>query len=158
GQRHGSGSASGPGALGQDRLADALHLVVGYVPEAGPGDGLHGGKDAAYQVGTARPDVLVGGVDERLERDAQRLVAAHLALPKLLQRIARVLRARALRVEVGLLVAAAGDVVLEQPSGAGLLVEAGEDRHHHETLHRRRQIHADHLAQAVGFALEREVL
>jgi hypothetical protein len=88
----------------------------------------------------------------------QSLVAGHVALPELLQRVARVLRARALRVEVGLFVAAAGDVVLEQPAHARLLVEAREDRHDHQALHRRRQIHADHLAQPVGLALQREVL
>src|SRR5438128_9255079 len=107
---------------GQDRLADAPHFVVRHLAEAGPRDGLDGGKDSAHQVGTAGPDVLVGGVDQRLERDAERLVARHVALPELLQRVARVLRARALRVAVGLLVAVARAVVLQEPAEARLLV------------------------------------
>src|SRR5213083_1845479 len=122
-----SGPVPGAGPLGQDSLADAPHFLLRNLSEAGPRDGLHGGKNSAHESGTAGPDVF-GGVDERLERDAQRLVAGHIALPELFQRVARVLRARALRVEVGLLVAAAGDVVLEQPAQARLLVEAGEDR------------------------------
>ena len=59
---------------------------------------------------------------------------------------------------VGLLVAAAGDVVLEEPAHARPLVEAREDGHHHQALHRHRQVHADHLAELVGLAVEREVL
>src|SRR5207244_2191924 len=101
---------------------------------------------------------IIGGADARLERDAQRLVARHVALPELLERITRVLRARALGVEVGLLVAAAGDVVLEQPAQSRLLVEAREDRDHDQALHRGGQVHPDHLTQPVRLALQREVL
>ena len=65
------------------------------------------GKIPRTQIGPAGADVLVGRVDERLQRDAQRLVAGHVALPKqLLERIARVLAARAL-----------GDVVASPRSG-----------------------------------------
>src|SRR6266850_6030633 len=98
-----SGPVSGARSLAQDRLAYAPHFLLGHVTEARAGDGLHRREDSADQVGTAGADVLVGGVDERLEGDAQRLVATHVALPELLQRAARVLRARALRVEVRLL-------------------------------------------------------
>src|SRR2546422_8169925 len=108
-----SGPVPGAGPLGQDSLADAPHFLLRNLSEAGPRDGFYGGKNSAHEIGTAGPDVFVGGVDERLERDAQRLVAGHIALPELFQRVARILRARALRVKVGLLVAADGDVVLE---------------------------------------------
>src|SRR5438034_2221396 len=153
-----SGARRVAGPVGEDRFTDAAHLVFGHLGEAGASDHLHGGKDAAHEVGAAGAHVLVGGVEERLERDPERVVARHVALPELLERVAGVVGAGALRVVVGLLVAATGDVVLEEPPDARLLVVARENRHDDEPLHRRRQVHADHLTEPVGLALEREVL
>ena len=53
-----------------------------------------------------------------------------------------------------LLVAAAGDVVGEQPAGAPAQVVAGEDRHDDHALHRRRKVAAHHHRQLVGLALQ----
>ena len=55
-----------------------------------------------------------------------------------------------------LLVAAAGDVVLEQPALAAAHVVAGEQRHDAEALHGGRQVVAHHLPELVGLALEAE--
>src|SRR6058998_1144533 len=146
------------GPVGEDRLPHSARLVLGHLGEAGAGDQLHGGEDPAHEVGAAGAHVLVGGVEDRLERGPERLLARHVALPELLERVAGVVGAGPLRVVVGLLVAAARDVVLEEPPDARFLVVAREDRHDHETLHRGRQVHADHLAEPVGLPLEREVL
>src|SRR3989475_4256631 len=153
-----SGARRVAGPVGEDRLPHSARLVLGHLGEAGAGDQLHGGKDPAHEVGAAGAHVLVGGVEDRLERGPERLLARHVALPELLERVAGVVGAGPLRVVVGLLVAAAGDVVLEEPPDARFLVVAREDRHDHETLHRGRQVHADHLAEPVGLPLEREVL
>ena len=53
-----------------------------------------------------------------------------------------------------LLVAAAGDVVGEQPADPGEPVEAGEQRDDGEALHRHRQVAADHRAEPVGLAVQ----
>src|SRR5688572_7807745 len=111
------------GPVREDGLADAPDLVVRHVLEPGPRDGLDGREDAPHEVGPAGPHVLVGRVDERLEGDAKRVLARHVTPPELLQRVAGVLRARALRVVVRFLVTAARDVVLEEPADPRLLVE-----------------------------------
>src|SRR5262249_17354050 len=156
GQRH-TGSLQ-PAAVVHDRLAMTPDLVLRHVAEARPGDDLHPPHDVALQAGAPVPETLLGGVDERFHRPPPRLFAVHVALEALLQRVTRVLASRALREILGLLVPPAGDVVLEQAPDAGTLVEAGEDRHDHQALHRHRQVHADHLPELVGFAFEREVL
>src|SRR5438445_599167 len=70
-----SGARRVAGPVGEDRFTDAAHLVFGHLGEAGASDHLHGGKDAAHEVGAAGAHVLVGGVEERLERDPERVVA-----------------------------------------------------------------------------------
>jgi len=142
----------------EDRLAHAPDLVLGYVVEAAEADRLDGGEDAPHEIGPARPHVLVGGVDQRLEGHAQRGLPGHIPAPELLERVAGVLGPRALRVVVRLLVATAGDVILEEPAEPGLLVEACEDRDDDKPLERRGQVHPYHLAQLVGLAVEREVV
>ena len=61
-------------------------------------------------------------------------------------------------MELVLLVAAAGDVVGEQPAGlrevVGVQVVAREQRDHREALHRHREVAADHQRQPVRLALE----
>src|SRR5437667_126062 len=70
---------SGPrrvaGPVGEDRLPHSARLVLGHLGEAGAGDQLHGGEDPAHEVGAAGAHVLVGGVEDRLERGPERLVA-----------------------------------------------------------------------------------
>src|SRR5437660_6040655 len=122
-----SGARRVAGPVGADRLPHAANLVLGHLGEPGAGDRLHGGEDAAHEVGAAGAHVLVGGVEERLERGPERLLARHVALPELLERVAGVAGAGALRVVVGLLVTATGDVVLEEPPDARLLVVTRED-------------------------------
>src|SRR5213595_1871021 len=123
-----SGARRVAGPVGADGLPHAAHLVLGHLGEPGAGDQLHGGENAAHEVGAAGAHVLVGGVEERLERRPERLLARHVALPELLERVAGVAGAGALRVVVGLLVTATGDVVLEEPPDARLLVVTREDR------------------------------
>src|SRR5437773_341079 len=134
-----SGARRVAGPVGADGLPHAAHLG-----EPGAGDQLHGGENAAHEVGAAGAHVLVGGVEERLERRPERLLARHVALPELLERVAGVAGAGALRVVVGLLVTATGDVVLEEPRDARLLVVTREDRYDHESLHRGGQVHPYH--------------
>ena len=112
------------------------------------------GKIPWTKSGPARPHVLLRRVDQRLGRPADRLVARRPRPVQLLERGARVLAARSGRGVVGLLVPAPGDVVLEDPPLGAAQVVAGEDGHDHETLHRHRQVHPDHLAELVGLALE----
>src|SRR5260370_26726322 len=138
-----------PVAVVEDRLAVAPDLVLRGLREAGSRDGLHRGQDAAQQVRTAGAEVLVGRVDQGLDRDLERLVSAHVALEPLLPRFARVLATGALREIVGLLVAPAGYVVLEEPSHSRSLVEASEDRDDDQPLHGHRQGNAGPLSQPV---------
>ena len=76
--------------------------------------------------------------------------------PAELQHGAGVQAAGARGGDLVLLVAAAGDVVLEEPAHAAADVEAGEQGHHREALHGRRQVVAHHLPELVGLALEAE--
>ena len=60
----------------------------------------------------------------------------------------------AVRLEVELLVLAAGHVEAEDPASALALVEPSEQRNHHETLHGSGQVPTDELAQLVGLPFE----
>ena len=64
--------------------------------------------------------------------------------------------ARARGLEVGVLVVAARDVVVEDAAQVACRVEAGEERDDGEALHGQGQVLAHHLGQLVGLALERE--
>jgi hypothetical protein len=64
--------------------------------------------------------------------------------------------ARSGGLEVGVLVVAAGHVVIEDAADAAGGVEAGEERDHGKALHGHRQVLAHHLGQLVGLALQRE--
>ena len=86
------------------------------------------------------------------------LVGVEAFAPARLDPVAGVHAARALGLEVELLVAAAGDVVAEDAAAVGGGVEAGEERHDHEALHRHRQVGAHHLPELVRLALEAERL
>src|SRR5680860_132299 len=57
---------------------------------------------------------------------------------------------------VMLLVAAAGDVIGEDPASHGVEVETGEHRDHGQALHGHRQIRPDHRGEPVGLALDRQ--
>jgi hypothetical protein len=91
------------------------------------GDVLHGGEDAALEVGPAGAEILVGGVEQSLQRRPHRLVPAHVTAEPLLERVAGILAPGSLGEIVRLLVPAAGDVVLEQAAHPRSLVEARED-------------------------------
>ena len=114
--------------------------------------------DAPAFVDAARAAVLVGRVGERADRHRERVIARDVRVPDLLQRLASVQAARARRLELRLLVAAAGDVVLPDATDPAPRVVPGEDRYHHEPLHRSGQIGADHLRKLVGLAVEFERL
>src|SRR2546428_11898804 len=94
-----SGARRVAGPVGEDRLPRSARLVLGHLGEAGAGDQLHGGEDPAHEVGAAGAHVLVGGVEDRLERGPERLLARHFALPELLERVAGVVGAGPLRSE-----------------------------------------------------------
>src|SRR5207245_11012806 len=84
-----------PVAVVEDRLAVAPDLVLRGLREAASRDGRYRGQDAAQQVRTAGAEVLVGRVDQRLDRDLERIVSAHGALAPLRVRVALVLVAAA---------------------------------------------------------------
>ena len=88
--------------------------------------------------------------------EVDRVVARQFVAVAELDDRAGVQAARAGGDVVALLVAPAGDVVVEQPARAAPLVVAGEQRHDDQALHGRRQVAADHLRELVGLALEAE--
>src|SRR3954468_3063523 len=114
-------------ALVDDGLHDRADLVVGDASESVGGDGHDDREDLARQVRAAGGGVVVGGVVETVdgELDGGRLVGVVAEL--LLQRAAGEDAAAADAVEAVLLVAAAGDVVREDPTGAHVEVVAGEE-------------------------------
>jgi hypothetical protein len=77
---------------------------------------------------------------------------------RLLERFARVQPAGSGGLELGLLVAPAGDVELPHPALLAAQVVAGEQRYDHEPLHRGGQVRADHLRELVRLAVELERL
>src|SRR4030095_15928760 len=123
-------AASETPSVAEDGLAVPADLVLRHLAEPRAGDGGHGGEDAPVEVRAAGAQVLVRGVHDGLDGHPEGLVLLQVAAEALLQRVARVLASRALGEVVGLLVAAARHVVLEEPPDAGALVEAREDRHH----------------------------
>ena len=102
--------------------------------------------------------VLLRGVVQRLDGQADRRPAVEVGPPPLLHRPPSVEGARPGRVIVGLLPPPAGDVVSEQPAEPPPFVEPGEQRHHDQPLEGHREVLADHLGQAIGLAVEREAL
>ena len=145
-------------ALAGDQVPETLRdLFVADPLETVGGDRGHRRVDPAHDVGPAGGRVLVGRFVQALHRKLDRPRRASMAVPPAeLDRGAGVAAAGAGGVEVGFLVATAGDVVGEDATGAPAQVVAGEDRHHGEALHGHRQVAADHLAQLVGLALEAE--
>ncbi len=119
-------------------------------------DGHHHRVDAARHVRTTGGRVVVGSVVERLEDHGRGLLLGHLLPVELLERAAGEDRAGADPGEAQLLGAAAGHVVGEDPARTAVLIEAGEQRHHGQPLHRHAQIAADHRGEPVGLALQRE--
>src|SRR4051794_14094312 len=124
------------------------------------GDVGDDGEDPPSQVRTAGGAVVVGGVVQGLDARDDCVVTGVVVAVQLLQRTAREDAAGADGVEAVLLVAAAGDVVREDPAGlAGLVgveVVAGKQWHDGEALHGHREVVADEQRQAVGLALEAE--
>src|SRR5260370_28191456 len=84
---------SQPSPVVEDGLAMAADLLVRRVAEARARDDLERGQDAPHEIGPARPQILVGGVDERLDGHPGGIVAGHVALEALLEGVARVLAA-----------------------------------------------------------------
>ncbi len=70
GQGHGSGSSLALAPLVGDRLVGPANVGLRDLCESVAGDGLHRREDAAHEIGAARPHVLVGGVPQGLEGDA----------------------------------------------------------------------------------------
>src|SRR6185437_6899584 len=131
-------------------------LLVGQPAEAVIGDRRDHREDPPGQVGAAGGGVVVGGVVQRLHAGEYRVGDRHVVGVVLLERGLGEDRAGADRVEAVLLVRAARHVVAEDPAGPGVLVVAGEQGDHRQALHRGHQVVADHLAEAVGLALEGE--
>src|SRR5579875_2770065 len=131
-------------------------LVVGAEPRAARIRERPRRPDPPAQVRATGRGVVVGGVIKGLERHANRVLLGEPAAPQLLQRTAREEGPGADRVEVVLLVAAAGDVVGEDPAGLPVEVETGEERHHGQTLHRHAEVAADHRREPVGLADQRK--
>ena len=131
-----------------------------------PGGALGGGghddrEDPPDQVRAAGRGVVVGRVEQRLDGEPDRLVAAD--RPGRYRFFSARLgeqRARADAVVVGLLVEAAGDVEAEDPAGlgrvGGVQVVPGEERDDGEALHRGAEVVADHRGEPVRLAVERE--
>ena len=143
--------------LALDERLEALgYLGVGHSFEAGVGDGGDRRIDAADRVGAAGGGVFLGRLVQALHGQLDGGVAVHVLGPHHLDGGAGVAAARAGGVEVGFLVAAAGDVVGEDAAGLPAQVVAGEDRHHGQALHGHRQVVADHAAELVGLALQAE--
>ena len=122
------------------------------------GDGGDDRPDPPPGVGAAGGAVLVGRGPEGLEGQVDHVAPLEVASEAQLDHRAGVEHPGAGGGEVLLLVAPAGDVVLEQPARRPAQVVAGEEGHHGEALHGRREVVAHHLAELVGLALEREVL
>ena len=96
--------------------ARAAMVVVVERLVAGGGDHGDGREDAADEVGPAGGGVLVGGGEQRPQREVDGLVAVHALAPRGLDPVAGVDAAGAVGLEVGFLVLAAGDVVAEHPA------------------------------------------
>src|SRR5437868_15389592 len=120
----------------EEGLAAGFDVVVGEGAISRVVDHCDGREDAAYEVGTAGPDVLVGGREQRGDREDDRVVGGEPFAPSRLDPVAGVNAARALRLEVELLVTATRHVVAENPSAFAGRVVAREERHDREALHR----------------------
>ena len=115
----GQGRGRAVGALhpgGDDPVGDGRDLVVGQPAAAVGRDHVDHREDPAGQVGAAGGRVVVGGVVERLDDGRDAPVGVEVVAVELLERAAGEQRAGADRVEGRLLVAAAGDVVAEDPA------------------------------------------
>jgi long-chain acyl-CoA synthetase len=116
-------------------LLDHRARVLFGLPVRHPGEAVrgHGGDDGEHlpgEVGSAGRRVVVGGVVQRLHAGQHRVMGGHVLDVELLQRAHREYRSRADGVEPAFLGGAAGDVVAEDPCRPGVLVVAGEQRHH----------------------------
>src|SRR5918999_5475112 len=156
------GMALGPahraGSLRDQLLEQRPYLRLGDLDESAAGDGRDRGEDVAHEIRPPRPDILVGGIEQRFDGDLHRLVARQVGTVAFLKRRTCVLTTRAGCVIVVFLVAAAGDVVLEYAAEAAPLVEPGEQRHHYQTLHRGGPVAAEPLGQLGWPGLQRQTL
>src|SRR5690348_10062078 len=125
--RFGARSSGVPfGRLALQKLAEALgHLGVLHPLEAGGGDGGHRRVDAPDHVGAAGGRVLVGRLVEPLDRQLDGRGPVETLPVAELDGGPGVPAAGAGGVEVALLVAAAGEVVLEDSPDAPAQVVAG---------------------------------
>src|SRR5207249_2753015 len=124
-----------------DEGVEALrHLVPAHSLEAVRGDGGDGGIDAPHGIGTAGGGVLVGRLVQAPDCELDRRAAVEAVAIAELDGGASVAAAGARGVEVVLLVAPAGDVVLENAARPAAEVVAGEDRHHGQALHGHGQV------------------
>src|SRR5437667_11849481 len=100
----------------EEGLAAGFDVVVGESSISRLVDHRDGREDAAYEVGSAGRDVLVGGREERSDREDDRVVGGEPFAPSRLDPVAGMDAARTLRLEVELFVASAGHVVAEDPA------------------------------------------
>src|SRR5688500_849734 len=108
-----------PLALVRDEGGEPLRdLGLGHIVVSLVGDGRHRRVDAAHGIRATGRAVLVRGFVEALDRELDRCVAVEALDPVELDRRAGVAPPAAGRVEVALLVAAAGRVVAEDAADA----------------------------------------
>ena len=152
---HNPAPSSRPPSCAAARVAT---MSSGMASKPAADDRGDGREDAAHDVGAAGGGVLVGGGEQRPQCEVDRLVAADVLPPGGLDPVAGVDATRAVGLEVGFLVLAAGGVVAEDAAPGAVDVVTGEERHDHEALHRRGQVGPHELAELVGLALERQDL
>src|SRR5918992_1278350 len=112
------GPADRAGSLRDQLLEQRPYLRLGDLDESAAGDGRDRGEDVAHEIRASRPDIFVGGIEQRFDGDLHRLLARQVGPEAFLQRRACVLTTRAGGVVVVFLVTAAGDVVLENAAEA----------------------------------------
>jgi hypothetical protein len=110
-------------------------------------------EDPAGQVRAAGRRVVVGGVVQRLHQRRHAALGVEVLAVELLQRPAGEQRSGADRVEGGLLVAAPGDVVGEDPALLLDQVVAGEEGYDGQPLHRHPEVRPDQRREPVGLAV-----
>src|SRR3954463_13024041 len=113
------GLAVGLGSLGHERVGHRGDLGVEEPGGALGVDAVDDRIEPAHRVGTAGRGVVLGGVVEGLDERAYGGVGPQTLAPGLLQRVLGEQRAGADGGVAALLVVAAGDVVTEDPAGAG---------------------------------------
>src|SRR5947208_6843856 len=100
----------------EEGLAAGFDVVVAERPVSLVVDHRDRREDPAHEVGTAGRDVLVGGREQRGDREDDRAVGGEPFAPSRLDPVAGVNAARALRLDVEVLVTATRHVAAENPT------------------------------------------